>query len=207
MIKTKKNCLVCQTILDQPKKWEGRLAKRIYETRYFRPSSDLSLVKLQEEYKDKFSYDSLLNHCKKHQFLSEKDFDERHLRETARQAEKALLKDAIKSTDVWNSVIGKGMKALDDGSMELSATHLLAAARDKSNFELKHADQQLALMDMVFGFASGEAMPEGVREDEDGFIEGEVIADGTPESDSEREVRSRTFYQSLAGNAPAPRTD
>lgn len=207
MIKTKKNCKVCQTILGQPKKWEGRLAERIYKSRYYMPSSSYNLSDVAREYQDKFGYESILNHCKKHQFLSEDDFNERHLRQTAKQAEKALLKQAIKSTEVWDSVIHKGMEELEAGHMPLSANHLLSAARDKSNFELKHADQQLALMDMVFGFASGEDLPQGVREDEDGIIEGEVIAPGVEESDQERETRSRAFYQSLAGDAPTPRTD
>lgn len=204
MIKTKKNCSVCQTILAQPKKWEGRLAKRIYGSRHYMPSSDYTLADVAREYKDKFFYESLYNHCKKHQFLTEKDFNERHLRELAKKAEKALLKDAITSQQVWDTVIRKGMDELTDGKMNLSATHLLSAARDKSNFEIKYADQQMQLMDMVFGFASGEGLPKGVRND---AIEGEIVADGAATGDSGREVRSRTFYESLAGDASSPGTD
>jgi hypothetical protein len=207
MIKTKKNCKVCQTILDQPKKWEGRLAKRIYGSRYYMPSSTYNLADIAREYADKFGYESLLNHAKKHQALSEVDFNNRQLRQVTNEAEKKLIQRAIKSTDVWDEVITKGMKDLKSGAISLNANHLLGAARDKSNFELKHADQQLALMDMVFGFASGEELPDGVREDTDGLIEGEIIAPGTEASDSEREERSRSFYQSLAGDAPTPRTD
>jgi SOS response regulatory protein OraA/RecX len=205
MIKTKKNCTVCQTILGQPKKWEGRLAERIYQSRYYLPSSAYSLSEVAREYRDKFSYQSLLNHCKRHQFLSEDDFSERHLRQAAKQAEKALLKQAITSTEVWQEVINKGMEDLKEGRLKLTANNLLGAARDKSNFEIKYAGQQLALMDMVFGFASGERLPEGVRDD---TIEGELAdtagVGGTTEG---REERSRAFYQSLAGDAPAPRAD
>lgn len=205
MIKTKVNCAVCRTIKAQPKNTGGRLAKRIYESRYFMPSSTYSLSDIAREYKDKFSYESLLNHCKKHQALTEADFSERHLRETAKQAEKSLLKEAITSQQVWNTVIQKGMEDLNDGKIQVSANHLLSAARDKSNWEVKHADQQLAMMDMVYAFASGEGLPNGVRRDD--AIEGEVVTDGTPEGDRSREERSRAFYQSLAGDAPAPGTD
>lgn len=205
MIKTKVNCSVCQTLLAQPKKWEGRLANRIYGSRYYTPSSMYSLADVAREYKDKFSYESLLNHCKKHQALTEEDFNERHLRQTARQAEKALLKDAITSQTVWDTVIKKGMNDLADGKIQLNANHLLSAARDKSNWEVKHADQQLAMMDMVYAFASGEGLPNGVRRDN--AIEGEIVTDGTPESDRSREERSRTFYQSLAGDAAASGSD
>jgi len=207
MIKTKKNCKVCQTILAQPKKWEGRLAKRIYGCRYYIPSSDYNLTDIAREYADKFGYESLLNHAKKHQALSEADYNDRQLRQTANLAEKKLLKNAIKSTQVWDNVIGKGMEKLNKGEMELSANHLLAAARDKSNFELKHADQQIALMDMVFGFASGESLPDGVREDTDGYIEGEVVTGGAGDDLEARERRSRAFYESLAGDTPPPGAD
>lgn len=199
MIKTHKLCAVCNTILSQPKKWEGRLAKRIYGSRQYTPSSDYRLSDVAREYQDKFSYESLLNHCKKHQFISTKDFDERHLRQTAREAEKVILKNAITSQDVWAKVIDKGMEDLEGGKMRLSATHLLAAARDKSNFDIKFAGQQMALMDMVAAYASGEKLPEGVKEN--GYvIEGE-LAGGVGDTDSAREVRSRAFLQRIAGDA------
>lgn len=207
MIKTKVNCKVCQTIKAQPKGTNGgRLAKRIYESRWFRPSSDINLTDIAREYSDKFTYESLINHCKKHQFLSEKDFNERHLRELSKRAEKTLIKEAITSQHVWESVIGKGMNKLADGKMELTATNLLTAARDKSNYELKHADQQMAMMEMVFHFTSGENETY-VGKEENHVIEGELATE-EPSGDSEgREIRSRSFYESLAGDALTPGSD
>jgi len=204
MIKTKSNCSVCNTIKDQPKSTGGRLAQRIYNTRYYKASSNESLHQLYEDYKDKFSYQSLVNHCKRHQFLSEDDFNERHLRELSKKAEKSLVKQAITAGEVWSEVIERGMEDLKEGKMTLGPTHLLAAARDKSNFEIKYAGQQLALMDMVFGFASGERLPEGVRND---AIEGTIVADGTSTVVESGENRSRAFYQSLAGDASTPGAD
>lgn len=208
-IKTKVNCKVCQTILAQPKKWEGRLAKRIYGSRYYMPSSEYNLADIAREYADKFGYESLLNHCKKHQFLTEKDYNERHLRQVAAEAEKTIIKaaaeQAVTAQQVWQKILDKGMTELEAGKMQLTPTHLLAAARDKSNWEIKHAGQQMALMDMVFGFASGEKLPDGVKEDGN-VIEGE-LADGTGGAVESREERSRAFYQSLAGDAATPRTD
>lgn len=200
MIKTKKNCAVCQTILSQPKKWEGRLAKRIYGCRYYMPSSGYTLADIAREYKDKFSYESLLNHAKKHQALSETDYNDRQLRQVTNEAEKKLIRQAITSQTVWDSVISKGMDKLEKGEMVMTTNHLLSAARDKSNFELKHVDQQLAMMDMVMAFASGEG---GVVEENDA-IEGEIVTSGAAEDNQSREDRSRAFYQSLAGDAPAP---
>lgn len=208
-IKTKVNCKVCQTILAQPKKWEGRLAKRIYGSRYYMPSSDYTLMDIAREYQDKFGYESLLNHCKKHQFLTEKDYNERHLRQIAAEAEKKIIKEtaktAVTSQQVWQKILDKGMAELEEGNMRLSPTHLLAAARDKSNWEIKHAGQQMALMDMVFGFASGERLPEGVKE-EKGVIEGELAGEPGDVAKS-REERSRAFYQRIAGDAAASGAD
>lgn len=212
MIKTKVNCKVCQTILEQPKKWEGRLAKRIYGSRYYMPSSDYRLTDVAKEYADKFGYESLLNHCKKHQFLTEKDYNERHLRQVANEAEKKIIKaaaeQAVTSAEVWQTMMDKGMEALREGRMQIGANHLLAAARDKSNFDVKYAQQQIALMDMIAGYASGEKLPDGVKE-EGYVIEGELAdgADGTGDADKEREIRSRSFYQRIAGDAAASGAD
>lgn len=206
MIRTKKNCSVCQTILNQPSRTGGRLARRIYQTTHYDPSSTLSLRDLAREYDMKFSYDSLLNHVKKHQFLSHDDFKERHLRQAAREAEKKMLRQAISSQEVWDKILEKGMQAMNDGTLQVNTTHLLSAARDKSNYEIKHAGQQLALMDMVWGFASGEKLPDGVRRDD--AIEGELVdTGGTSDDPGEREERSRSFYESLAWDSPAPGAD
>lgn len=207
MIKTKKNCSVCQTILSQPKKWEGRLAKLIYESRFYMHGSNYTLRDVWKQYDGSFSYESLLNHAKKHQALSEADLNDRQLRVVTNDLRKKQINQAIKSTEVWDSVISKGMKDLEDGKMNLSPTHLLAAARDKSNFELKHADQQIALMDMVFGFASGEGLPPGVREDGDEFIEGEVATEGVAADNQSREERSRAVLDRIARGAAAPGSD
>lgn len=206
MIKTKKNCRVCQAILGQPKKWEGRLARRIYESRYYMPSSSYSLKDVSNEYHDKFTYESLLNHCKKHQFLSEDDFNKRHLRIIANQAEKTIVKESIKATQVWDSVIGGAMEKLQNGEMQLTANHLLKAAKDKSDHEFKAADQQLAMMEMVFHFASGEdETVKGIRRDD--VIEGTIVSEEPTGDFESREDRSRTFYESLARDAPTPGTD
>lgn len=209
MIKTSKKCKVCKTILSQPKKWEGRLAKQIYGSRFYTPASEYSLKKIAADYKGHFTYEGLLNHCKKHQSISEQDYNDRQLRQTAAQAEKALLKKAIKSTEVWDTVITEAMEKLQNGQLPISTNHLLQAARDKSNYEFKATDQQMQMMDMVFHFASGEA-PASLDESESNreVIDVEATVSGDPEQDFERRAaQSRSFYQSLAGDAPTPGSD
>lgn len=119
-----------------------------------------TLTDIQADYPDKFSYDSLRNHVKKHQFLSEKDFTDRHLNRIVKKAEKDLVKRAIESSKVWDRVIDQGMEDLESGELKVTTNHLLKAAKDKQDYEFKKKDHQLAMMEMVYHFASGESNQE-----------------------------------------------
>lgn len=59
--------------------------------------------------------------------------------------------------DVWDEVIDIGNEQLKNGNMKVTANVLLKAAADKANFESKKQDRQLAFMQMVAHFASGES--------------------------------------------------
>lgn len=151
MLKTNKQCNVCKAI-----KENKSLMQKIYNTNYYMKSSTTSLMQLQAEYADKFSYRGLLAHVKNHQFMSEDDYNERHLRQIAKKAEKQVLKRQLESSQVWDEVISTGMERLENGELTLRASDLLKAAKDKSDYELKTKDQSLAFMEMMWHFASGE---------------------------------------------------
>lgn len=155
MLKLNKLCNVCKQLELNP-----TLTKRIYNTKFFTRGSSVSLKELWEDYSaehgSQFSYEALLNHVKKHQFMSEKDYNSRHLRQIANQAEKQILKKQIESTQVWDEVIGKGMEGLAEGTLHMKTADLLKAAKDKSDYELKTKDQELAFAEMMYFFASGE---------------------------------------------------
>lgn len=125
-----------------------------------------------------FHYKSLLTHVKKHQFLSQADFTKRHLNQIANQAEHEIIKREIKSKDVWNTVINEGMAGIESGEQKVQVRDMLKAAKDKSDWEMKQKDQQLAMMEMVFHFSSGEN-DQSVAYDRR-FVEGKAVEDYDP---------------------------
>jgi len=156
MLKKHKLCKVCKAIDNSGGK---KLLNDIYQTKHFMKQSKTSLRQLAEDYKETnwFTYENLLTHVKKHQFMSEQDYKNRNLRQIVNKAEKQILKQQIEGADVWNQVIEMGMDALENGGMSIKAQDLLKAAKDKTDYQLKKQDQELKLAEMVFFFASGES--------------------------------------------------
>lgn len=173
MLKLNKLCKVCDEV-----KENTSLLNRIYNSKYYLKSSKESLLQIQEEYADVFSYRSLLNHVKKHQFMSEGDFKDRHLRKIAKDAEKKILKRQIESKEVWDEVINQGMEKLQSGELTMRTADLLKAAKDKSDHEMKVKDQQLAMAEMMWFFASGENNES--RSYDRRIIEGKTVTDFDP---------------------------
>lgn len=176
-----------------------------------------TLSAIAEAYKGKFSYPSLLNHCKKHQFLNEQDFTNRHLNRIVKKAESDIVKKAIESSKVWDKVIDQGMEALEEGSLQINTGHLLKAAKDKQDFEFKKKDQQLAMMEMVWHFAAGENHQEInnpyneaklANEHNRDIVEGETVPNqhstaGTPEDAGRGTDQPRGIHYPPAWNAAA----
>lgn len=173
MLKLNKLCKVCDEV-----KENTSLLNRIYNSKYYIKSSKESLLQIQEEYADVFSYRSLLNHVKKHQFMSEGDFKDRHLRKIAKDAEKKILKRQIESKEVWDEVINQGMEKLQSGELTMRTADLLKAAKDKSDHEMKVKDQQLAMAEMMWFFASGENNES--RSYDRRIVEGKTVTDFDP---------------------------
>lgn len=206
MLKKNSQCNVCKLIDTNPK-----LLKDIYNTSYYMKGSSNSLRTLHADFSQangsQFSYESLLNHVKKHQFMSDKDFNDRHLRDIAKSAERAILTKAIESKQVWDEVINKGMEKLEAGEITMKTADLLKAAKDKSDYELKVKDQQLAMADMIYHFASG-ANTES-RSYDRRIIEGQTPEDFDPTQgltgvDSPGQERPGTVYYPPAWDAAAP---
>lgn len=154
MLKPHSTCIVCKECQKNPK-----LLKDIYNSTAFLKTGT-PLLQIYNEYTqihgEVFRYKGLLNHTKKHQFMNEKDYTNRHLRQLANNAEKSIVKQKLDSMQVWDKVIDEGMERLRSGEISMKTGDLLKAAKDKSDFELKTKDQQLAMMEMVMYFASGE---------------------------------------------------
>jgi len=205
MLKVNNLCAVCQSIKADPK-----LLESIFKTKYYLRGSGQSLMSLHDDYKNLFSYKSLRNHCEKHQFMSEDQFTKRHLSTIAKKAEQNIVRRAFESKQVFDDVIGEGMQRLADGEMEINANHLLRAAELKKSFQLKEQDQQLAMMEMVYHFSSGENKES--RAYDKRVVEGETVSDYNPTAEladdpERRTVQASTFYQSLTGDAAPPRAN
>lgn len=201
MLKLKKNCVVCKAV-----KNNKRLLNEIYESKFYLKTRGQSLLSISQKYPHLFTYDSLKNHVKKHQFLSEEDFTERHLRQIAAQAEKQILKRTIESTEVWDEVINQGMEKLQNGDMNIKVKDLLKAAKDKQDMLFKQTDQKMAMMDMVWHFASGENNLKESKPYDARIIEGEKAdyfdpAGLTSENTRPGQDGPGDFYQSLIGDA------
>lgn len=177
MLKLNKLCNVCRQIEVNPK-----LTKDIYNSKFFMRGSSVTLKGLYEDYTAtngaQFSYEALLNHCKKHQFMNENDYSARHLRQIANEAEKQVMKRNIESGQVWEEVISQGMEKLGKGELNMKTADLLKAAKDKSDYELKTKDQELAFAEMMYFYASGESRESKAYDRK--FIEGEAVTDFNP---------------------------
>lgn len=147
--------------------------KRIYGSRvYIRGGEPLQTI--WEDYADKFSLQSLRNHTKKHQFIDGKDFNKRHLENIAKKAEQNIIKKQIESKDVWDRVIEEGMLRLETGEISMKTADLLKAAKDKSDYDFKKKDQEMAMAEMIYFFASGE---NGDTNASRRYVEGETAKD------------------------------
>lgn len=170
------------------------------------------MLDIQKEYIEHFSYDSIRAHCKRHQFYKPYEIRARNQRQIAKQEKARRKMEAVKTTSVWDSVITEGMRRLDEGELEMKAGDLLKAAKDKSDYELKVKDQELAMAQMVAYFASGEGDVEESRKYDRRIIEGETAEHFDPSAElaavtDRRTEQSRAFYQRIAGDAAASGTD
>lgn len=170
MLKLSKSCNVCKAV-----KEDKALLNKIYNSNYYMKRSKVSLMQIHADYADLFSYRSLLGHVKNHQFMSEEDFNNRTLKQMAKQAEKQILRRKIESTEVWDEVIGLGVEQLKSGEITMKASDLLKAAKDKSDYELKTKDQEIAIAEMMWHFASGENKES--RSYDRRVVEGEAVTD------------------------------
>lgn len=220
-IKYEKKCGVCRKCRNNPE-----LTKRIWASRYFdknTPGAE-SLMTISKKFN--IGYQSLLIHIRKHQNL---DPEQKSMVELERIAKRAELTQIIQegplaapkvnnATQVWDDVITTAQEALKSGEMKLTANHLLKAAKDKTDYDIKKKNQDMAIQEMMWHFASGEAVNISALYNENGsvgngrgIIEGEAstvdditkifagLTDAGEEGPSD-------FHNETAGDATSSRT-
>lgn len=208
-LKYSSRCPACQISAKNP-----ALHKRILASTKFSSIPGAETLKdIAKAYK--LGYHNFLGtHIAKHVALNP---DEMSTNEMKRIAERAEVKSTImqydagvKATDVWDDVITQAREGLKDGSIKLNANHLLKAAKDKTDFEIKKKNQDMAIQEMMWHFASGEA--KGSTEYDRRVIEGEAKDDYDPTAifaglAPEGPSRPSDIHSGTTGDAPTPRTD
>jgi hypothetical protein len=152
MLKTSKKCQVCLAI-----KEDKDLAKQIFNTTYYLKDNNHTLKDVYQKHHELFSYDSLKNHVKRHQFMNERDYNNRAMQKIKRKHAIVASEGTFEAKDVWDKVISKGMEDIASGAVAIKPEALLKAVKDKSDYELKTKDQALAYAEMMWHFASGES--------------------------------------------------
>jgi len=154
-IKYANRCQVCDRI-----KTDKKLTKRIWDSkkynRYDKGAEPLTVIASYY----KFSYKSLENHCKKHQYMDPERMTDKELSRIAKRSEQKVViqekKDMADAETVWDEVISAAREGIASGDIKLNANHLLKAAKDKTDYNIKKTGQKMQMMEMIAHFASGE---------------------------------------------------
>lgn len=136
--------------------------KRIYECSYFVPYSKDTMLDIARDYSGAklFTYDNLKNHIKKHQFIDSQDYTDKMLQHEDKKLEKKAVQKAVKAVDAVQSIIDIGNERLVNGEITVDTNQLIRASQVKMAHESKQKDQELATIEMVAHFLSGE-QPKG----------------------------------------------
>lgn len=204
-------CTVCQYTATNKK-----FHNRILASRKFFPSNKQAetLKFIADTYK--FEYITLTRHVQKHVVLNPEEVLESEMSRLSKRAEASVQLNQLeynggpKATDVWNEVMEKAREGLEDGTIKLNANHLLKAAKDKSDFEIKKKNQDMAIQEMMWHFASGEAL--GSTNYDRRVIQGETADDYDPTEVFARfidqgEDGSSSVHPGTTGDASSSRSD
>lgn len=188
-------CSVCLRIKKQPS-----VKKRIWESKKYNPHNKQaeSLTSIANFYG--FTYRSLEYHCTKHQYQDPERMTDKELNRIAKRHENLAVvqekKDMADAETVWDEVIIAARKGIKDGSIKLSANHLLKAAKDKTDYNLKKTGQKMQMMEMIAHFASGEYIGSTAYDD------GRFIQSQTDSNNDAAEIAAGGDLQGAFGPNP-----
>jgi predicted DNA-binding protein YlxM (UPF0122 family) len=178
LINFQKNCTTCKLTKTQPK-----LIDELYNTKFYNPRSDVSVASVARKYN--LSKDSVSNHIKKHQYLSDEDKKQAIERTIAENAKDAVIKQLVTHNDIRKEIMTKGLSQIKAGKIKLTAKDVIAASRDQMTYEMKTQSNQLKMMEMMWHFASGESN-ESTNYDR-AIIEGETATSFDPAKELTRD--------------------
>lgn len=149
MLVLAKQCTVCAAV-----KKNKQLLKRLYDCSWFVPHSTDTLKSISED--TGLRYAAVINHVKKHQFIDSQDYTDKMLAYTDKKLEQSAVQRAVKAVDAVQSIIDLGSKRLENGEITVDTNQLIRASQVKLTHESKQKDQELATIEMVAHFLSGE---------------------------------------------------
>lgn len=149
MLKPDKRCKVCQTI-----KSDKKLLERIANSKAYIKGGE-SLRAISRDYLDVFEYQSLYNHTKTHQGLSDEDLEDRLIQREARKIELAQVREAVQHKEIRDELLNIGMDGVREGEIKLNGNNVVQLLKQKADIEAKERDQELEMAKMIQDFASG----------------------------------------------------
>lgn len=149
MLVLARQCSICARV-----KKDKQLLKRLYASSWFVPHSRESVRDIVKLYN--LSYQATLNHLKKHQFIDSQDYTDKMLQHADRQAKELAVRKAVKAHDAVQTIIDKGMERLESGEINVDTNQLIRASQVRMAYDAKKKDQELATIEMVAHFLSGE---------------------------------------------------
>jgi septum formation inhibitor MinC len=149
-----KLCKVCNVC-----KVDESLFKRIALSRQFVNRGE-TLTDIHEDYKDKFSYQSLYSHVKKHQAPTADILSSRRLAKVQEQVMVDQFKRSVQTKDARQDLLDKLFNKLESGDFDdkMSVKDLLSVLRDTDNAEAKKKDQEIDIMKMMMPYRSGDVV-------------------------------------------------
>lgn len=155
MLVFQKRCKICHLV-----RKNKPLLERIYNSSYFVPHGRESLRMIAMD--TGITYNSLKIHVNRHQFIDSTQYTEKMLEQADKDAEKKAVKRAVRAVDAVQTVIDKGMERLENGDITVDTNQLIRASQVKIAQEGKQKDQELATIEMVAHFLSGEGASDRV---------------------------------------------
>lgn len=160
-----KTCKVCKLIRRQEAQGDSKLLKRINNCRLYDGSGE-SLRSIWQEFEDKFSYLSILNHAKKHQAPTGEQLADKRIAQLSTQLEEEKLRKKFTHHEVRGLMRDLVGTQLEAGEMKISGAVAASILKQEMEIEEKAKDREFEVFKMISAFQSGALM----RGDEDGPI-------------------------------------
>ena len=140
-------CNICKKIKNETlKDGSSKLERRLYNCSKFQKGGEPQ-SKVCKDYG--FNPVSMSKHLKLHQ-------NPDAAVAVANKFQQTLEKKAISHQSVRDKLKEKGLEALEEGELKMTASVLRGVAKDEADIEERNKDRSLKMAEMIFAFTSGE---------------------------------------------------